>query len=82
MMTPDRPEYIELGFENGYPVTINGFQPFVVIGLTGRTPQPGQTLRTDGKLGWVYCVKTHTLYATAADGKTILDEQKRTAARR
>jgi hypothetical protein len=35
-----------------------------------------QTLRTDAKLGWVYCITTQTLYATDADGKTILDERK------
>jgi hypothetical protein len=46
-----------------------------VIGLTGRIPKPGQTLRTDAKLGWVYCITTQTLYATDADGKTILDER-------
>jgi hypothetical protein len=47
-----------------------------VIGLTGRIPKPGQTLRTQAKLGWVYCITTQTLYATDADGKTILDERK------
>jgi hypothetical protein len=47
-----------------------------VIGLTGRIPKPGQTLRTESKLGWVYCITTQTLYATDADGKTILDERK------
>jgi hypothetical protein len=55
---------------------VNPLNLFGVIGLTARTPHPGQTLRTEGKLGWVYCVTTRTLYATAADGKTILDEQK------
>ena len=54
---------------------VNPLNESGVIGLTGRTPQPGQTLRTDGKLGWVYCIKTQTLHATGADGKTILDDR-------
>ena len=55
---------------------VNPLNDCGVIGLTGRIPKPGQTLKTDGKLGWVYCIPTQTLYATDADGKTILDERK------
>jgi len=55
---------------------VNPLNDSGVIGLTGRIPKPGQTLRTEAKLGWVYCITTQTLYATDADGKTILDERK------
>jgi hypothetical protein len=55
---------------------VNPLNDSGVIGLTGRIPKPGQTLRTQAKLGWVYCITTQTLYATDADGKTILDERK------
>ena len=73
---------------DGQPSTTGEFGPYLdappvnplnnsgVIGLTGRIPKPGQTLRTEAKLGWVYCITTQTLYATDTDGKTILDERK------
>lgn len=56
-------------------VPANPLNDSVVIGLTRRTPERGKPLKTGGKLGWVYCVTTSTLFATDADGKTILPER-------
>jgi hypothetical protein len=53
----------------------NPLNDSVVIGLTRRTPEPGKALKTGGKIGWVYCVTTGMLYATDADGKTVLAER-------
>jgi hypothetical protein len=58
----------------------NPLNDSVVIGLTRRTPEAGKALKTGGKIGWVYCVTTGILYATDADGKTILAERDATAA--
>jgi len=60
-------------------VPANPLNDSVVIGLTRRTPETGKPLKTGGKLGWVYCVTTGTLYATDADGKTVLAERESTA---
>lgn len=60
-------------------VPANPLNDSVVIGLTRRTPERGKPLKTGGKLGWVYCVTTGTLYATDADGKTVLAERESTA---
>jgi hypothetical protein len=59
-------------------VPANPLNDSVVIGLTRRTPERGKPLKTGGKLGWVYCVSTNTLFATDADGKTILPERDAT----
>jgi hypothetical protein len=63
-------------------VPANPLNESVVIGLTRRTPEAGKALKTGGKLGWVYCVTTNTLYATDADGKTVLPEREATASAR
>ena len=59
-------------------VPTNPLNDSVVIGLTRRTPERGKPLKTGGKLGWVFCVTTNTLFATDADGKTILPERDAT----
>lgn len=62
----------ELGpYLNGAPA--NPLNGFVSIGLTRQDPKPGQVMKGD-KLGWIYCVTTHRLFATDKDGKTILGD--------
>lgn len=56
---------------NGAPA--NPLNGFVSIGLTRQDPKPGQVMKGD-KLGWIYCVSTHRLFATEKDGKTILGD--------
>lgn len=64
----------ELGpYLNAAPV--NPMNGFVSIGLTKSDPKPGQALRGE-KLGWVFCVTTHTLHAVDKDGRTVLAGQQ------
>jgi hypothetical protein len=54
-------------------VPVNPLNDFSSLGLVRKDPLPGQVMRGE-KLGYVLCVTTGRIFATAPDGKTIFDD--------
>jgi hypothetical protein len=54
-------------------IPVNPLNEFSSLGLVRKDPLPGQVMRGE-KLGYVLCVSTGRIFATAPDGKTIFDD--------
>jgi hypothetical protein len=54
-------------------IPVNPLNEFSSLGLVRKDPLPGQVMRGE-KLGYVLCVTTGRIFATAPDGKTIFDD--------
>ena len=54
-------------------IPVNPLNDFSSLGLVRKDPEPGQVMRGE-KLGYILCVTTGKIFATAPDGKTIFDD--------
>ena len=54
-------------------IPVNPLNEFSSLGLVRKDPLPGQVMRGE-KLGYVLCLTTGRIFATAPDGKTIFDD--------